>query len=52
MDEKSIRQLREEGFAVVIFDPEELQGASPKRVQDALVEYGGDAIESLNQYGP
>ena len=47
MTEKSTRQLREEGFAVVIFDPEELNGASPKHVEAALVEYGWDAISAL-----
>jgi hypothetical protein len=31
----------------VVFTPEELRGASPKRVEDRLIERGWDVIDLL-----
>lgn len=47
MHEKTIEQLREDGYAVVIFTPEELSGADPERVEDCLVEAGWDIIRAF-----
>jgi hypothetical protein len=42
--ECSIDQLRDEGYAVVIFTPEELNGANPDEVENSLVEVGREII--------
>jgi hypothetical protein len=39
--------LRNAGFAVCAFDPEELEGADPERVEERMVAAGWDAIEML-----
>jgi hypothetical protein len=43
----ALSSMRRKGYAVVVFNPEELQGASPKHVQDALVEEGWVVIDAL-----
>lgn len=43
----NLRALRHRGFAVVIFYPEELNGADPRRVEDRLCELGNDVIHDL-----
>ena len=40
--------LRGAGWAVVIFNPDELRGANPERVQDRLVELGWEVIDTLS----
>ena len=44
---KVITKLRQQGFAVVLFNPEELEGASPDNVEDRLIELGWDVISVL-----
>ena len=44
---KTIEQLRKEGYAIVIYSPEELRGANPKAVQDAIVEQSWVIIDEL-----
>lgn len=44
---KVIRALKDKGYAVVLFEPEELEGASPDRVEDRLIELGWDVISVL-----
>ena len=44
MHECTIEELREAGYAVVIFTPEELDGADPDKVEDNLVSTGFDII--------
>ena len=39
--------LRNAGFAVCAFDPEELEGVDPERVEERMVVAGWDAIEML-----
>jgi len=48
-ERQMIEALRDRGFAVVVFTPEELQGAESGRVEDRLVELGWDVIETLSQ---
>lgn len=45
---KAISQLRDDGYAVAIFTPEELDGADADRIEDLMVECGSNAIESSN----
>ena len=45
--QRIIDQWRDEGFAVIVWSPEELQGASPDRVQDRSIELGWDIIDDL-----
>lgn len=41
----TINELRESGYAVVIFTPSELDGADPVKVEDGLVEAAWDIIK-------
>jgi hypothetical protein len=42
-----LKTLRLKGYAVVIFDPEELQGVEPRYVEDALVTEAWVIIDAL-----
>ena len=44
---KAIDELKTLGYAVVLFNPDELEGADPDRVEDRLVELGWDVIFDL-----
>jgi hypothetical protein len=44
---KVLAELRSEGYAVVVWSPEELRGANPSRVQDRSIELGHEVIEGL-----
>lgn len=44
---KAIRTLRDAGYAVAVFSPEELDGVSIQSVENAMVSNGSDAIEEL-----
>ncbi len=42
-----IADLRNEGYAVALFSPEELAGVDANSVQNMMVEAGQDAITTL-----
>jgi len=44
---KMIRDMRNRGFAVVVFTTEELKGASSDGVEDRLIELGWEVIDAL-----
>lgn len=44
---QAVRSLRDAGFAVCIFTPDELRGAKPGHVEDRLVERGWDVIDCI-----
>jgi hypothetical protein len=44
----AIAALRRRGFAVILFNADELEGASPKLVEGRLVELGWDVIQCLS----
>jgi hypothetical protein len=46
--EMSVTELRQEGYAVVMFAPEELSGVEPSTLQNRLVELGNEAIDDLS----
>ena len=46
-DIKAIDSLRTRGFAVVVFNEEELEGAPADDVESRLIELGWDVIEAL-----
>lgn len=46
-----LRQLRDEGYALVVFTPEELKDAIPNDVESRLVELGWDVIDTLRRMG-
>lgn len=48
-DLKWMRDMRQRGFCVVCFTPDELDGANPDQVEDRLVELGWDVIECLKE---
>ena len=41
----AIRQLRDAGYAVCVFNPEELGGVDRERVEDRMCEEGWEAID-------
>lgn len=43
----TLRQLRSDGFAVVLFNAQELSGADAGHVEDRLIELGWDVIDTL-----
>jgi hypothetical protein len=43
----AIDQLRQEGYAVIVWTPDELGTASARRVEDRSVELGWDVIDAL-----
>lgn len=47
-----IANLKSRGFAVIIWTPEELAGASRKHVEDRSVELGWQVINDLKDMGP
>lgn len=51
---KFLQELRIRGYAVVVFTPEELAGASQDTVEERMIERGWDAIEDLKdpEYEP
>ena len=44
---KVLQQLSDEGYAVCIWTPEELQGVPPHKVEDNCAELGYHVIEDL-----
>lgn len=44
---KVIDELKTQGYAVVLFNPDELEGAEADRVEDRLIEIGWDVIFDL-----
>ena len=45
--EDCIFRLIQLGYAVVAFNPEELEGADPDKVTNRLIELGWDVIQGL-----
>jgi hypothetical protein len=41
---KAIRELRAEGWAVILWTPEELNGADPTDVEDMSISYASDYL--------
>lgn len=39
--------LKARGFAVIVWTPDELKSANPRRVEDRSIELGWDLIEAL-----
>jgi hypothetical protein len=44
---EALKSLRHKGYAVVVFNPEELQGTSRRHVEDSVVLAGWEAIAAL-----
>ena len=45
---KTIQDMRHEGYAVVVWNSEELRGVDPIRVEDRMIEKGGDYIDQIS----
>ncbi len=43
----TLRDLRDEGFAICAFNPDELDGAPASRVEDRMCELGWEIIGDL-----
>jgi hypothetical protein len=46
-ERQHVDALRHRGFAVIIWTPEELDGATPSKVEDRSIELGWDVIADL-----
>ena len=46
---KTLRQLRHEGYAVIVWTPEELKDAPASHVEDRSIELGHDIISDLQE---
>lgn len=46
---EAILSLRDAGYVVSVFNPDELQGADPSTVEDMMVQRGWDAIDTLKE---
>jgi hypothetical protein len=46
-----IRALRHEGYAVIVWTPDELRGAKAHHVEDRSIELGHQIIEDLQEEG-
>ena len=42
-----INQLRHEGYAIIIWTPEECKEANPRKVEDESISYGWEIIKAL-----
>ena len=45
---KTIQDMRHEGYAVAVWNPDELRGVDPSRVEDRMIEKGGDYIDQIS----
>jgi hypothetical protein len=45
--DQTLFALKDMGYAVVVFSPEELDGAEADRIEDRLIELGWDIISDL-----
>lgn len=43
----AISELRRQGFAVIVWNPDELDGANPRKVEDRSIELGYEITEAL-----
>lgn len=48
-NEDSVQWLRENGYSLIIWHPDELKSADPRKVADRLVELGWQVIEDLQE---
>lgn len=46
-DLEMIHQLRQKGYAVAVWDKEELRGVDPSHVEDVMIERAYDLIDSM-----
>lgn len=44
---RAIQELRDLGCAVIVWNPEELDGADPDRVEERSVELGWEMLEFM-----
>lgn len=45
--QEALNQLREAGFAIIVWDPVELQGLHPQTMWDSSTEFGWDLIQGM-----
>lgn len=50
-DMEALRDFRDRGFAVVIFNPEEIAGIDPEIVESELVSVGNEIIQAFKESG-
>lgn len=46
---KIIKELRDEGYAIVWFGPLEQNGADPRELEASITEFGYGVIETLSK---
>lgn len=43
----AINEMRDQGFAVIVWTPEEIGSASRDRIEERCIEFGNQVIEDL-----
>jgi hypothetical protein len=51
-EKEAIASLRNKGFAVIVWTPEELRGVAPKYVEEGSIEHGYSIIDELATESP
>ena len=46
-EQQMLNALRSRGYAVIVWNHDELAGVNPRRVEDRSIELGWDIIEAL-----
>lgn len=49
-EQAALKSLREKGYAICVFSPDELRGAAQDDVEQELVGAGWDIIDSLAKF--
>lgn len=47
-----MQKLRSHGYAIVVFEPGELRGVNPERVEDAMIAEGNDLVDLFGEDEP
>lgn len=46
-EQQALNALRSRGYAVIVWNHDELAGVNPRKVEDRSIELGWDVIEAL-----
>ena len=50
VSKQTIQELRDEGYAVIVWTPEELGNCPRNRLEDLSIERGAEVIEHYGEY--
>ena len=50
VSKQTVQELRDEGYAVIVWTPEELGNCPRNRLEDLSIERGAEVIEHYGEY--